>query len=198
MAAATDEYQSVLNRARAGNQAAIAQLVQVYGADIRLIARARLGSALRPILDSVDVVQSVHRCVMLGLRGGTFDVSTPEKLVAVAVGMVRIKIARHWRRLRIQERSKTVFDRDANLSYMLAALISREDNPAHVAELKDQMSRVSKELSDFELQVVQMRLDGHNTAAVARELGLDADMLRVQLGRLRKRLCGNSKFARWF
>lgn len=198
MAAATDEYQGVLDRARAGNQAAILRLVQVYEPDIRLIARARLGSAIRPILDSVDVAQSVHRCVVLGLRRGSFDISTPEKLVAVAVGMVRIKIARHWRRLRIQERSKAGFDRDANLSHVLAALTSREDNPAHVAELKDQMNRVSKELSDLELQVVQMRLDGYSTAAVARELGLDADMLRVQLGRLRKRLCGNSRFARWF
>ena len=198
MAAATDEYQDVLDRARAGNQAAIVQLVQVYGPDIRLIARVRLGSALRPILDSVDVVQSVHRCVMLGLRGGKFDVSTPEKLVAVAVGMVRIKIARHWRRLRIQERSEAGFDHDANLSHMLAALTSREDNPAHVAEVREQRTRVSKELSDLELQIVQMRLDGYSTAAVARELDLDADMLRVQLGRLRKRFCGNSRFARWF
>lgn len=39
---------------------------------------------------------------------------------------------------------------------------------------------------------MDLRLQGHSTAETARQLGLDTDVLRVQLGRLRQRLraCG--------
>ncbi|GDY11123.1 hypothetical protein LBMAG52_46110 [Planctomycetia bacterium] len=197
MTITADDYQAVLERARAGNTAAIEQLVQAYEPDIRLIARARLGSALQPFLDSVDVVQSVHRCFMLGLRNGRFDVSTPEKLVAVAVGMVRNKVARQWRHLRCLDQSQATSNDRLRLSQMLEALTSREDDPARTAEMLDQMDRFGRELSDWEWQVIQMRFDGYSTAEVARALELDADMLRVQLGRLRKRLRANTRLMNW-
>lgn len=197
MTIATDDYQAVLERARAGNTTAIEQLVHAYEPDIRLIARARLGSALRPFLDSVDVVQSVHRCVILGLREGRLDVSTPEKLVAVAVGMVRNKVARQWCRVRRMDQFHATSNDRSRLSQMLEALTSREDDPARIAEQVDQMDRFGRELSDLEWQVIQMRFDGCSTAEAARALGLDADMLRVQLGRLRKRLRANALLMKW-
>ena len=40
------------------------ELVAAYEPEVRLVARVRLGTALRPYLDSVDLVQSVHRSVL--------------------------------------------------------------------------------------------------------------------------------------
>ena len=60
----------------------LAALVQSYESKVRLVARVLLGPALRPYLDSVDLVQSVHRSLMLGLRQDKFDISSPEKLMA--------------------------------------------------------------------------------------------------------------------
>ena len=63
----------------------------------RIVAHFLLSRDLRPYLDSLDLVQSVHKSLLLGLRSDKFDISNPEKLVALALTMVRRKAARHWR-----------------------------------------------------------------------------------------------------
>ena len=50
------------------------------------------------------------------------------------------------------------------------------------------MEKLFDSLSQREQQVIELKLDGFTTAEIARELDLDADVLRVQLSRLRKRL----------
>src|SRR5262245_64988218 len=99
-----EEFAALLDRARHGDREALGRLARRYEPDVRLVARVRLGRALRPYLDTVDLVQSVHRSLLLGLRRGEFDVSSPEKLVALALALVRCKVARHWRRVRRQAR----------------------------------------------------------------------------------------------
>src|SRR5438874_9664351 len=100
----TDDYTSLLARARQGDAEAMSQLCQLYEKELRVVARVLLGPALRPYLDSIDLVQSVHRSLMLGLRENKFDISTPENLLALALTMVRRKAARQWRHLKRQQR----------------------------------------------------------------------------------------------
>src|ERR1700677_2998952 len=99
-----DDFGVLLASARAGDQAALVELARKYEPEVRIVAHVLLGPALRPHLDSVDLVQSVHRSLMLGLRNCKFDISSPEKLIALALTMVRRKVARHWRHLRKQQR----------------------------------------------------------------------------------------------
>jgi RNA polymerase sigma-70 factor (ECF subfamily) len=44
---------------------------------------------------------------------------------------------------------------------------------------------------------VELRLQGYSTADAARELGLDADVLRVRLSRLRQRLRAGGVLTEW-
>src|SRR6516165_6904338 len=104
MSQATADFTGLLARARDGDPEALAELVRQYEPEVRIVARVLLGPALRPYLDSLDLVQSVHRSLLLGLRHGKVDVSSPERLVALATTMVRRKIARQWRRLQRQKR----------------------------------------------------------------------------------------------
>src|SRR5207302_3303979 len=101
------DFASVLARARGGDRAALGQLAREYEPKLRLVARVLLGPALRPYLDSVDLVQSVHRSLLLGLRDQKFDISSPENLLGLALTMVRRKVARHWRHLQRQRRLET-------------------------------------------------------------------------------------------
>lgn len=167
----------------------MAQLVARYEPEVRLVARVRLGAGLRPHMDSVDVVQSVHRSLLVGLREGKFDISSPDKLVALALSMVRRKVARHWRKLRRQQRLSDIASSDSHDVPALLASISHSDSdPAQAAELKDQIERVYRELDAVERRLIELRLDGCSTAEAARALGLDPDVLRVRLSRLRQRL----------
>src|ERR1051326_9256484 len=99
-----NDFAALLARARGGDRAALEQLTTEYEPKLRLVARVLLGPALRPYLDSVDLVQSVHRSLMLGLRDEKFTPEGPENLLALALTLVRGKVARHWRRLQRQQR----------------------------------------------------------------------------------------------
>jgi RNA polymerase sigma-70 factor (ECF subfamily) len=182
------EFDELLRRARAGDRAAMESLVQQYEREVRIVARVRLGAALRPYLDSLDLVQSVHRSLMLGLRQDKFDISTPERLVALALTIVRRKLARQWRRLRRQKRLNEGQNSSDSLTDLLVLLSSPESGPESIATFRDQTERWLSEMTDVERRVMELRLDGYTTAEVARQLGMDADVLRVRLSRLRRRL----------
>jgi RNA polymerase sigma-70 factor (ECF subfamily) len=192
------DFAELLARARLGDGSAMEQLVKEYEPEVRLVARVRLGAALRPYLDSVDLVQSVHRSLMLGLREDRFDISTPANLVALALTIVRRKIARQWRRHRRQQRLHLgEADTAENLPQLIASLGSSEADPQAAATLHDQIERLLSEMNDVERRLVELRLEGCTTAEVARRLGLDADVLRVRLSRLRRRLRERGLLTEW-
>src|SRR6186713_2758496 len=107
----------------------MASIVERYEPEVRMVARARLGAALRPHLDSLDLVQSVHRSLIVGLRAERFDISTPENLIALAMTIVRRKVARHWRKLKRQQRLSHRGD-SPDLPDLLGSLHSSETDPA--------------------------------------------------------------------
>ena len=82
-------FSDLLAQARQGNEAAMHQLVTEYEHEVHTVARIRLGAALRPYVDSIDLVQSVHKSLMIGLQEGKFDISTPQNLIALALTIVR-------------------------------------------------------------------------------------------------------------
>ena len=187
MIKASEEFAKLLTRVREGDQTAIIRLVELYEPEIRIVARARLGNVLRPYLDSVDLVQSVHRSLLAGLQQEKYDISSPDRLVALASTMVRRKIARQWRRAQRQVRlEKSEPSRPA--SQVLVALTSTEADPADRVALEDQVTRILDELPKVDRRLLELRLEGCTTAEAARELRLDADVLRVRLSRLRRRL----------
>lgn len=184
-------------QARQGDQAAMARLVDQYAAEVRMVARARLGAPLRPYVDSVDLVQSVHRSVLMGLRNDRFDVSNPGQLLALALTIVRRKTARHWRRVKRQQRLSGVGQRSGESPQLLALLSAPELDPARAAAAEDQAEQIYSKLEDTDRRLIQLRLEGYSTAEAARSMGLDPDVLRVRLSRLRKRLRESGLVTDW-
>jgi RNA polymerase sigma factor (sigma-70 family) len=187
MADASD-FDDLLTRARSGDESAMAALVEQYEPEVRMVARMRLGAALRPHLDSVDLVQSVHKSLMLGLRADRFDISTPEKLIALALTIVRRKVSRQWRKLKRQQRLSGGGSESQDLPGLIASLSASSSDPAEIASLRETTSHILSRMDDTETRVIELRLEGYTTAEVARQLGLDADVLRVKLSRLRRLL----------
>jgi RNA polymerase sigma-70 factor (ECF subfamily) len=188
MSQVTADFTELLARARGSEPDALAALVRQYEPEVRIVARVLLGPALRPYLDSLDLVQSVHRSLLLGLRHGKVDVSSSERLIALAVTMVRRKIARQWRRHQRQTRADFAGDA-GSLARKLAELSRPAADPAGAAQVHDSLRHLCERLDGPERQMLELRMQGYSTAEVARQLGLDADVLRVRLSRLRQRLC---------
>ena|SRR5947208_695227 len=192
MAEAPEDFASLLARARQGDREALARLAEQYEPKVRVVARVLLGPALRPYLDSHDLVQSVHRSLMVALRANKFELNSPENLVALAVTMIRRKAARHWRHLRRQSRSK-----GEDLFGLLASLTSAEPDPARQAEVRDAVERLCDNLNETERRILELRSQGCTTAEVAEQLGLNPIALRVRLTRLRQRLQASGVLTDW-
>jgi RNA polymerase sigma factor (sigma-70 family) len=197
MADSTVEFSALVERVRLGDEEALAELLQHYEAEVRLTARILLGRALRPHLDSVDLVQSVYHSLMVGLRGNKIEVGTPQQFLGLAVTIVRRKVARHWRRIQRQQRLEPHRDETEDAADLLTSLSCPDAGPAETALYNDAVEHLCGQLDDKDRQLIELRLQGHSTAEVARKLRLDPDILRVRLSRLRKWLRQQNVLPEW-
>lgn len=190
------EFAALMQNAAAGDLQAQTRICEQYAPKVQIVARVLLGPALRPHFDSMDLVQSVHRSLLIGLREGKFDISSPQKLIALATTIVRRKVARKWRTSRRQIRFDAN-DSTQSLAVTLSSLSSGDTDPAKAAEFADQMEVLCRNLSEVEQQMLQLRLQGYTSDEVANELGIHAVALRVRWTRLRKRLIEGGVVADW-
>jgi RNA polymerase sigma factor (sigma-70 family) len=182
------DFELLLTAARSGDERAMQQIIDQYEPELRIVARNRLGSALRPHLDTIDLVQSVHRSLMIGLRDARFDVASPQKLIALAVTIVQRKAAKHWRHLKRQQRLSGHEEMNHDLLETILSLGSGQDDRLAEIDSREILSQWLDKMDDLERKLVELRLEGYSTVEIAEQLQLDADVLRVKLSRLRKRL----------
>ena len=156
-----------------------------------------LGPALRTHFDSLDLVQSVHRSLLVGLRHQQFDISSPEKLIALANTIVRRKVARKWRRALTLERIERRLSGSDSLENTLCALSQADNDPAKEAEYHDQIRKICEHLNADERRMLEMRLAGSTSGEVAAELGIHMVALRVRWHRLRAKLESAGITAEW-
>lgn len=197
MVDSSGDFAELIARAQHADQEALAEICRQYESKVRVVARVLLGPALRPHLDSVDLVQSVHRTLMLGLQDQKFDISSPEKLVALALTIVRRKVARHWRHAQRQQRLSTGASGIHPLPSLLNNLRAAGIDPATEAQLREQVQQLCQNLNETERKILQMRADGYSTAEVADAVGISGVALRVRITRLRERLRSSQVVGDW-
>jgi RNA polymerase sigma factor (sigma-70 family) len=190
-------FEQLLVQARQGDGVALGELARRYEPELRLVARKRLSAALRPYLDSMDLVQSVHRSILIGLRDNKYELEHPDQLVALALTIVRRKAAKKWQREQRQQRLSGAGQPGASLPDLFVALAGSEADPAETARYRDAAAQVCSQLDAADRQVMELLLLGYRIADAARELGLNADVLRVKVSRLRQRLRAAGVGADW-
>jgi len=183
-----EDLGALLNRVRTGDEAALTQLLQQYEPRLRTAARVLLGPLLRPHVDSIDLVQSVHRVLLPGLRDGKYDLSCSEQLLALALTVIRRKVARTWRRLQREQPPGTMTEEAENSVEALLASRNPEDDPAANAQVNDAVEFLLNNLNEDDRQLIELRLQGYSTVEIADRLKSDAHLLRARLSRLRQRL----------
>jgi RNA polymerase sigma-70 factor (ECF subfamily) len=171
------DFAAVLERARQGDCEAMTRLVEEYEPQIRRVARRRLGPSLRAAFDSMDLVQSVHRSLLLCLRRNKYTFAGPQDLVALAVTMVKRKAARKCAKLQLEEDCRRLREQ----------LFPRA-RPERAAALAGELQELLEALNDADRQILDLYLKGHSSVEVAGILGLEPDSLRVRRSRLFRKL----------
>jgi RNA polymerase sigma factor (sigma-70 family) len=193
----SDTVAGLLARVRAGDEEALAELLRQYEPKIRLTARYLLRPILRRYLDSIDVAQSVQFDLMRGLRRGSFDLADSETFVALAVTVVRRKVAQHWRHLQTEHKLRFGPSDEPGRSASRLSSPEMPDDPARTVQQSEDLQAFWKWLDPIERRVLELRLQGYTTEEAAAEMGCAANVLRVRLSRLRKRLHEQGHISDW-
>jgi len=188
-----DDFAILLARVRGGDDGAAADLVRRYERAVLRTVRSRLGRAMRSTIDSMDVMQSVHRSLLTGLKNQRFHLTTPQQLIGLAVVMVQRKVARHWRRLkRLPTTSGHVTGSQA--APFLESIAGDDSPPSEIAVANDLLEQVLSQLDPFDCQLVRLKLAGNSSVESASMLGREPAFIRMRWSRLRQMLrrCGYS------
>jgi RNA polymerase sigma-70 factor (ECF subfamily) len=175
----------LLARVRGGDEAALVSLLQHYELPLRRAAHALLRPPLRAQFDTVDLVQSVHRALLPGLREGKYALEHTDQLLALALTAVRNKIVSKWRRAQSEQ---GVTQQAADDLAARAASRNNETDPAAALARDESVRRLLTSLAPADRQLVEWRLKGFTPTEIAERLGCDAHILRARLSRLRQRL----------
>jgi RNA polymerase sigma-70 factor (ECF subfamily) len=149
---------------------------------------------LRAHLDALDVVQSVHRILLVSLREHKLTLDSPERLLGLALTLIRRRVARHWRQLKHQA---GVGNTGTSTRAEDVAAGGDEEDPARRLQFTEGVDHLLGVLDGSDRHLVALRLRGYSTADVARHLGVDARVLCVRLGRLRQRVREEGLLADW-
>ncbi len=126
------------------------------------VVRARLGKPMRTLLDSMDIVQSVHRSLLIGLRQDKYQFQSPHQLIALAALMVQRKVARHWTRLkRGPAQAQTTPGNNESTGQAIEQVPAISDSPSLVLAGQELLGACLSKLDAFDQQLVHLKLAGH-------------------------------------
>ncbi|QEH35755.1 hypothetical protein OJF2_43120 [Aquisphaera giovannonii] len=183
-----EEYAGFIRRIRLGDEQAAEELIRRYEPEIRLEIRIMLrlrDSRLRRVFDSMDICQSVMASFFVRAAVGEFDLDEPSQLIRLLVGMARNRLAERVRFHQRHRRDVRRLGADAPDEWRIP---SEAESPSEVISRRELLALFRERLSDDERSIAELRSQGHDWAAVARELGGTPDGRRKQLARAVQRV----------
>jgi RNA polymerase sigma-70 factor (ECF subfamily) len=174
-------FRNLIERVRAGDEAAATQLVREYEPVIRRVVRIQLrDSRLRRLLDSMDICQSVLRSFFVRAALGQYELRTPEELLKLLSRIARHKLAdqvkQHQRECRDVRRVESGSPDERGI----AAVAS---SPSEQVANQELLNEFRKRLSDDERHLAEQRALGRSWAEIAAAAGGSPEGLRKKLGR---------------
>src|SRR3954447_3089280 len=176
-----NEFQDLIGRIRAGDEAAAAELVRTYEPAIRRAARVRLSdSRLRRLFDSMDICQSVLASFFVRAALGQYELKRPEQLLKLLVDMSRKKLVD---RAREQGAARRDYRRAQGGGQEAGDLVASGPSPSQDVAARELLQEFRKRLSQDERHLADQRASGRDWAQISAEHGGSPDALRKKLTR---------------
>jgi DNA-directed RNA polymerase specialized sigma24 family protein len=180
-------FADFIGRIRAGDQQAAVELIRQFEPVIRREVRLRLHDPrLYRLFDSMDISQSVLASFFMRAATGQYDLSRPEHLLKLLVGMTRKKLAfqarKHYRQRRDSRRTVT------GGQEQLATVAADGPGPIQLAAGRELLQQVRERLSKEERQLADLRGQGYQWAEIAARVGGTSHARRTQLARAADRV----------
>ena len=165
---------------KAGEAEAAQRLWERYVGRLVRLARQRLGSAPRSVVDEEDVVQTVFSTICRGATDGRFnDVKNRDDLWWLLVAITRQNVASHVRREctvkrgagRVHPASQLTISADGKSAFDFVT--GCDPTPDFLAMLDEQFQRLLGSLRDDQLrEIAILRFEGYTVAEIAEKLSI--------------------------
>ena len=176
-----NSFTELIRRVRAGDQQAATELVQKYEPAIRVAVRVRLKDpALRRLLDSMDICQSVLANFFVRAATGQFELDRPEQLLKLLATMARNKLTNHAVKQRAGRRdARRLVTEVIDETWF----VDPGETPSEIVSRRDLLREVRARLSEEERWVAEQRAEGRAWSEIAAERGEVADAVRMRFTR---------------
>lgn len=182
-----------INGLKAGEAEAAQRLWERYVSQLVRLARQRLGSASRTVVDEEDIAQTVFSAICRGATDGRFnDVKNRDELWWLLVAITRHNVASHVRNECTQKRGAGRVYPESQLptgtdgKSALDILVGGEPTPDFLAMLDEQFQRLLGLLRDDRLrEIAIMRFEGYTVAEIAEKLAVSTRSIERKLQLIR-------------
>ncbi len=164
---ATDR--SLVRRLRTGSEDAATQLYLRYAQRLHALSRSKCAPDLKARVDSDDIVQSVFRTFFRRVKQGDYDVPDGEELwkLFLVIGLHKIQSVGVFHRAAKRDVKATVGSDELEQ----VAEVAADDDAASMTILQMTIDEVLSGLAQSHRDVIQLRIEGHEVAAIAEQLG---------------------------
>lgn len=183
-----ESFLDLIQRVRAADEDAAADLVRRYEPQIRRVIRIRMTDpGVRRVMDSMDICQSVMASFFVRAASGQYELETPEQLIKLLATMARNKVVNQVHKQRAIRRDVRRMEK-VGVDEMQVA--GSGGTPSMVVHHRELLSEAHKRLSDEERELAERRASGEAWSDIAKELGGTPDGLRMRLNRALDRVAG--------
>lgn len=177
--------QSLIDRVRAGDRNAAAEFVLVHGPRIRWRVRHQLGTRMRRVFDSQEILSTVARRLDQYLCNQTLSSISRERLWALVIRITRNAVAD---KVRIQQRFNKAEDADRDLGDALRSGIEEAERSGDTDGCNFIASALSVVSDQTDRAILNMWLNDLTAEEIGFTLGMSGKAVEWRWRRIKARL----------
>lgn len=177
--APSETFQELMKRVRAGDEEAAALLVRDYEPALQRVVRVRLfDQRARQVVGESDIVQAVMGSFFVRAALGQYELEGPADLARLLAVIARNKIADEVRKVGRRGGANVPLHELTD-----DALPSPAASPSRIVYLRQVLTEARAQLPPDILKLVELRDEGLDWAAIARQVGGTPEALRKRHAR---------------
>lgn len=180
----------LLNRWRAGDQAAAAELFDKYVIRLCALARSRLSNQMQRRVEPEDIVQSAYRSFFRHAEH-RYELEKPgdlwKLLAAITVSKVRGQVEFHTAQKRgiyLEQSMKA----DASFVHVAPEAVAEDPSPEEAAAVTEEVTNVLSELDEFGRSVFELSMQNQSVEEIAEAVQRSQRTIRRTLQQIRETL----------
>jgi len=182
-----DDDRTLVDRYKAGSDTAAAELFDKYCERLLHMARRRIGQRLNSRLDPEDVLQSAFRTFFVRVKKDEFTFNNEDDLFKLLVRITVHKTLRQIAFHRAAKRNPNLETGNSDSAHeQLMQVTGSDPTPEAEVALIEHFEGLMKKLSEFDRQVLELKMQNYSSSEIAEKLGSYERKIRRSIEHVRE------------